>query len=196
MVDSRYATFIAQVEREFGISIPVSPSTDVGGIPDPLRPLYSFSDGLTLPFADIHKMTDLDRTTYPDWICFGSDNYFSYFLCHVSDSPALTSWDHEAHSKIEGVFDTAIEWLSGEYESFIDADTDANIVHITEIPNGISKTAIIGEIKRISDKSSAELLSLLRSGPFAIPDVVRTDAFNVVRALHDLGISCHIECDI
>ncbi len=121
MADSPIATLVAQIEREFGVSIPIAPSTDVTSVPDPLRPLYSFSDGLTLPFANIYKMVDCDRTTYPDWICFGSDNYFSYFLCHVTRSPALTTWDHETHAEIEGVFGTAIDWLTGEYESFIDA---------------------------------------------------------------------------
>ncbi|QDT98039.1 hypothetical protein [Gimesia aquarii] len=195
MVDSPFAMLVAQIEREFGVSIPISPSTDVAIVPDTLRPLYSFSDGLTLPFANIHKMADCNRTTYPDWICFGSDNYFSYFLCHVSQAPALTTWDHEVHTEIEGVFDTAIDWLTDEYESFIDTDTDDNAVRVTEIPDGVSKTAAITEIKPICDKSSSDLLGLFRSGAFVIPNVVRSDAFNVVRALHDLGISCHVECN-
>ena len=73
--------------------------------------------------------------------------------------------------------------------------TNKNIVHVTEVPVGVSKTAAIAEIKRISDKSSSDLLGLFCAGEFAIPDVVRSDAFNVVRALHDLGVSCHVECD-
>ena len=164
MPDSPIAALLAQIEREFGVSIPVSPASDVSAVPTPLQPLYSHSDGLTLPFANIHKIADCDLTTFPNWFCFGSDNYFSYFLCHQTNTPSLTTWDHEAGHDIEAVFDTIVDWLKNEYESFIDADTDDNTVHVTSCPDGASRTAAIAELKKISDKSSSELLGLL-SGP-------------------------------
>ncbi len=163
MPDSSIATLVAQIEREFGISIPISPAPDVSAVPTPLQPLYSYSDGLTLPFANIHQIADFDRTTFPNWICFGSDNYFSYFLCHHSNTPSLTTWDHEAGQDIEGLFDTVFDWLTDEYESFVDTDTDDNTVHVMSVPDGASKTATIAELKRISDRSSSELLGLLRN---------------------------------
>jgi hypothetical protein len=195
MTDSPFATLIAQIEREFGVSIHLSPRTDVASVPEPLRPLYQFSDGLILPFASIHKINDCDRATVPDWTLFGSDNYFSYFLCHASESPALTTWDHEAGHEPAGVFETAIDWLIDEYESYVDADTNENTVHVTDVPDGVSRTAAIAKVKRISDQSSSDLLARLRSGSFVVSNVVRSHAFAVVRELHDLGIACHVECD-
>ena len=190
-----FSMLVRQVERDFGVSIPVSPSTDLAAVPHPLRPLYEFSDGLTLPFATIHKIADWDRTTFPGWIYFGSDHYFSWFLCHESESPALTSWDHEVGHEIEAEFDTAIEWLTEEYETFIEADTGENVVHITAIPESVSKTEAIAEIKRISNKSTSQLLADLRTGDFAVSNVIRSRAFSTVRNLAALGVACHLECD-
>lgn len=195
MTATQFATLVAQIEREFGVSIPVSPLADVSSVPEPLRDLYRFSDGLTLPFASIDRFGDCDRTTYPNWICFGSDRHFSCFLCHVSESPALTTWDHEAGQAIAGVYHCAVDWLTAEYEEFVEADTCENTVHVTEVPDGVSKPAVIAEIKKLSDESSSEILGRLRSRPFAITNVVRSHAFQVVRKLHRYGVSCHVECD-
>lgn len=195
MADSQIAALIARIEREFGVPIPASPASDVSGVPKPLQPLYSYSDGLTLPFANIYRIGDCDHTTFANWVCFGSDNYFSYFLCHESSTPSLTTWDHEAGHEIEAVFDTAADWLADELDSFIDADTEGNTVYVTSIPDGAPSTAVIAELKKISDKSSSDLLGLIRSGRFGVSSVVRSQAFAVVRNLHGLGISCHVECD-
>lgn len=195
MPDSSIVTLVEQIEREFGVSIPISPAHDVSTVPTPLQPLYTYSDGLTLPFANIHKIADFDRATFPNWICFGSDSYFSHFLCHHSNTPSLTTWDHEAGHDIEGVFDTVFEWLTDEYESFVDAATDDNTVHVTSVPDGASRTAAIAELKKISGKSSSELLDLLRPGKFEVVNVVRSQAFATVRDLHRLGISCYVECE-
>lgn len=105
---------------------------------------------------------------------------------HSLCSVALTTWDHEAGHEPEGVFVTAIDWFTDAYESFIDADTSENTVHVTDMSDGVSKTAAVVAIKRISDMSSSELLGQLRSGSFAVTNVVRSEAFALVCRLHDL----------
>ncbi len=190
-----FAEIIEQVERDFGVSIDLSPPVDTSGLPAPLRPLYEYSNGLELPFAFINKATDCTRDTDPGWVNFGFDYYFSYFLCHESNRPAFTTWDHEMDARIEGAWDTALEWLVAEYEEFIALDTNENSLNVTACPATVSKTDVIAELKHVSDKSTPELLGLIRSGRFVIENIVRSDAFRVTRALQDLGVSCHVECD-
>ena len=190
-----FAEIIEQVERDFGESIELSPPADDPGIPEALKPLYAFSNGFELPFAFINKATDCKRDTDPGWVNFGFDFYFSFFLCHESDRPAFTTWDHDSGTEIEGVWETPIEWLVALYDDYIAQDTKENEVHLTDIPESVSKTEAIAELKRISPKSTTELLALLRSGSLVVGDVVRSDAFRAVRALQDLGVSCHVVCD-
>ncbi|MDJ0910892.1 MAG: hypothetical protein QNI99_17055 [Woeseiaceae bacterium] len=196
MSEPSFADVIAQVERDFGIAIERSAPKSLSGIPETLRPLYEFSDGLTLPFGEIYKAADCDRTTDPGWVTFGFDYYFSFFLCHESDRLAFTTWDHDSRTRIEGVYASALEWLIAEYEGYIAADTRENSVHIVQIPCAAAKTSLIAELKRVSEKSTGELLALMRSGSFVVENVIRSDAFHVVRALQGLGVKCHVVCDI
>ena len=196
MPEPSFADVIAQIERDFGISIERSAPKSLSGLPEALLPLYEFSDGLTLPFGEIYKAADCDRTTDPGWVTFGFDYYFSFFLCHESDRLAFTTWDHDSRTRIEGTYASALEWLVAEYDDYVAADTKENSVHVVQIPGAASKTSVIAELKRVSKKSTGELLALVRSGSFVFEDVVRSDAFRVVRALQDLGVECHVVCEI
>lgn len=195
MNDSRMSAILSEIERELGIAIPTSPTPSSSDVPSSLKPLYEFSDGLSLPFANIYPSANFDSESFPGWVCFGFDNYFSYFLCHPSSHPSLTSWDHETGHEIKAVFTTAADWLENEYAQFISTDTPANTIHVSEISDSVSRAKVISEIKQVANKSSADLLLLVQTCNFRIANIVRSQAFSIVRNLHRLGVSCHVECD-
>ena len=196
MPDSSIAGLVARIEQAFGIDVErFAPPGDLDAVPEPLQPLYAFSNGLTLPFANIREAGALVHDIDPEWVTFGEDNYFSFFLCRTSGELALTSWDHESQTPIEGAYGSAAEWLAAEFESFVDADADDNTVHIIAVPDGVSRTAIVAELKTISTRPSSEWLSLLNAPPFRVPGVGRRSAFEAVRALQVLGVECYVRCD-
>ncbi len=195
MSELSIANVIIQIERDFSISIERSAHKSLSGIPEALRPLYEFSDGLELPFGEVYKWDVCNRTRDKGWVTFGFDNYESHFLCHETDQPALTTWDHHLDMEIEGCYASALEWLVAEYEEFIAAGTHENTICVFGVPNTVSKTGVVAELKRVSGLSSTELLALLRSGNFEIKDIVRADACRIVRALQELGVKCHVVCD-
>jgi hypothetical protein len=197
MSDADFSPLIAQIERDLGVNVARSaPIADPSAVPSALRPLYEFSDGLTLPFANIYPASKIDRTVDPNWLCFGADNYFSYFLCHPTDSPAITTWDHESRTAIEAVYESAIQWLTEEYNSYIDSDIDNNSVVVSAIPNGVSKSTLIGMLKPLAEKSSSDWLALIREGSFSIHNVSRLRAITSVRALQGIGLECHVNCQV
>lgn len=196
MSQSAIRDLFAQIELETGASINLTnPSGNVSELPRSLRSLYAVTDGVALPFGDIYPMDSFHTEGFPpDWLCFGADHYFSYYLCHTSSRPSITSWDHESHTEIEPVFDSAYEWLAGAYCDFIESDLRFCRVRVIAIPSSTPKAALLSHLKSLATKTSSEWLNLLRGGSFDIPDVKRLEAIKTVRALQARGVDCYVDC--
>ncbi len=97
-------------------------------MPHPLRELYDFCDGASLPFGDIYPhsaaVAQSKRVPFrPDWFVFGRDRYFNFWLCAFAEDDALwiTAWDHEAGVEIDGaVWATPEEFLIETLEEYLE----------------------------------------------------------------------------
>ncbi len=90
-------------------------------IPAPLGELYKFSNGGQFPFGsifDIEQAKDKSKREPfdPDWFFFGSDNYFTYWICRYTQEGGLwiTTWDHESGNAIEEPVWESLEEFLGE----------------------------------------------------------------------------------
>ena len=89
-------------------------------IPNILRGFYKFSNGGRFPFGcifDIEQAKEKSKRAPfdPDWFFFGSDNYFTYWICRYSQEDGLwiTTWDHESGNDIEqAVWENLEEFLA------------------------------------------------------------------------------------
>jgi hypothetical protein len=185
-----------QIDRETRFSVTLAkPATNLSEIPEPLRPLYAISDGVTLPFGDVYPALAFRTERFPSgWFCFGANHSFSFFLCHRSSSPSITTWDLESGTRIEAVFDTAYDWLVDEYREYIESDLRSCRLCVSEIPAGARKTAVLKHLKPLANKTSSEWLGVMRAGSFTIDDANRLDAITAVRALQQIGVACHVDC--
>ncbi len=78
-------------------------------IPEAVKPIYLFADGIDLPFGRIFPMCEAIEKSgrdpfNPGWFVFGFDNYFTFWLCKKNGSDSdlvFTYWDHESGNSIE-----------------------------------------------------------------------------------------------
>lgn len=98
-------------------------------IPEILRPLYREVSKLITPFGEIDsletafKHSDCEPVYSEHWFCFGSDDYFSFWLCRYTpdiDGLSITYWDHDAGSEIDdAIYMNIVDFLEdmrNEYE--------------------------------------------------------------------------------
>ena len=98
-------------------------------IPEILRPLYREVSKLITPFGEIDSLeTALKHSKnepfYSEgWFCFGSADYFSFWLCRYDpdeDGLSITYWDHDAGSEIDdAIYMNIVDFLEdmrNEYE--------------------------------------------------------------------------------
>jgi hypothetical protein len=196
MSESAIRDVFAQIERETDVSITLAkPADNLSDVPEPLRPLYAISDGVALPFGDLYPVAGFRTEGFPrGWVCFGADHYFSFFLCHKSSSPSVTTWDHESGTEIEAIFDGAYDWLVDQYREYIESDLRSCRLHIAQMPAAVQKATVLKHLKPLTNKTSSEWLALMRVGTFSIDDVNRLDAITAVRALQQVGVACHVDC--
>ena len=108
-----------------------SPAKQIGNnVPEPIKDVYMYSNGLELPFGQIFNLSraSVESTRKPfnsKWYVFGKDNYFTFWLCALKpDNEGLwiTSWDHESGLAIDDelVWKDLVEFLEDELEEFIE----------------------------------------------------------------------------
>lgn len=98
-------------------------------IPEVLRPLYREVSKLSMPFGEIDcletalKNSKAEPFLSEQWFCFGSDDYFSFWLCRYTpdeDGFSITYWDHDSGSEIDdAIYMNIIDFLEdmrNEYE--------------------------------------------------------------------------------
>lgn len=97
-------------------------------VPIALLPLYKLSSSIQLPFGEIYTIEESIKRSKrkpfnPEWFVFGTDRYFSFWLCAYNQDEeglSFTYWDHESGNSIgTAVWPDIIsflEELEDEYE--------------------------------------------------------------------------------
>lgn len=103
---------------------------EIKGLPAPLREFYRHYDGADLPFGHIFSLDDtlhdpIARQAFGDeWVQFGCDEYFTFWLCRPSadgEGLWLVPWDHDSETDIEAVYadlPAFLYALAEEYDGF------------------------------------------------------------------------------
>jgi hypothetical protein len=94
------------------IEPPASNDKKITLLPDALRQLYQLIGHAEFPFGRVYSLDKAlemsERLPFkPNWLAFGQDNYFSFWLRAVekeSNGLCITSWDHESRTDIEAAF--------------------------------------------------------------------------------------------
>lgn len=189
---------VRQIARELGdaplLFPPVESATN---LPAPLLPLYTFSDGIELPFLRFARTDEIHELTHhhifgEHWIWFGEDFGFTDYLCRFNTPAAdqeIASWDRESDTPIEGTHASVLELLQDEYSRFVDNDMNVADLHLTEIPDIANSMRIVRAIRSLHSESGVGLSADLRSLPMVLESVPSDLAIAAVRAIHEAGAS-------
>ena len=104
-------------------------------IPEELRYFLNKYENIELPFGIIFDFDTMQEISQKppfnnEWLVFGRDKYFSFWLCKVNAKKGeniYTAWDHEKEGTVgEAAYSSLIEFLSDcekDYDDFEDTVT-------------------------------------------------------------------------
>lgn len=188
---------LRQIEMDLGLMIARNPPVaDLESLPEALRPIYAISDGLELPCGQVYRANQMSSRGFsPEWICFGFDGYFSYYLCRVEPlgGLSLATWDHELGLTLEPFHATAADWLAAEYNDFIKGGGNVATIAIRAVPDSLDIVPLAKEVTRAWDLSIASLVNALRHPPGQLQSLEAETALAVVRRLRQAGIDCVLQ---
>ena len=192
---------LRQVAAELGVEIALRPPpTDLSLLPPAIHDLYSISDGLALPFAELHPAAQLQLTAASPrpgrgWVEFGWDGYFTHYL--VASNPLqiqpIAAFDPEVEERPEGMYASVRELLEEEYADYVESDLHLADLHVVSVPQTVPLPQAAAALKRAASLKSSEILARLRAAPFVLPGVNASIAISVVRALHALGVTANLK---
>lgn len=182
--------FISKVNIELDCDVKTnSPFKDSKKLLLPLQEFYSFSNGLSLPFITIDPAEKIDTGFIDGWLMFGRDHYFSYCLCKNN---GIDLWDHDSGLEPEIAYSDVLELMEAAYiENVEDSDMESEL-YIKNIPNNINNSHLVTNLKKISNKSSSELLLQLKKCPITFP-CIRKEGIIILRELQSCGIICNLK---
>jgi hypothetical protein len=193
MLESELKALLERIELETGERVVIAPPTHTTGrIPVPLQSFYAACDGLEFSFLVLDPAAKLNWDKVNGWCLFGRDRLFSYCLCSDSEEPPFDLWDHDSGNEPSGAFETVAELIEEKYSDILDNDEPA-VLKITRIPDGISLAKVVAIVKNISGTlGTGDLLGQLKEGHLNLPIEIRRDGMAAVRAMHGLGVECHL----
>jgi hypothetical protein len=191
---------LKQVAAELGVEIALRPPpVDLSSLPPAIHDLYSITDGLELPFAELLPAAQLQLRASPrpgrGWVEFGWDGYFTHYL--VGSNPMqiqpIAAFDPEVEDRPEGRYDSVRQLLEEEYAEYVGSELHLADLHVMNVPRTAPLPQVTIAIKRAAPLKSSEILARLRAAPFVVPGVNAPTAISVVRALHALGVSANLK---
>jgi len=199
-VPEQIVHFVRQIARELGDAPLLFPPVEsAANLPATLRPLYTFSDGIELPFLRFARTDEIHELTHhhifgEHWIWFGEDFGFTDYLCRF-DTPGngqpIASWDRESDTPIEGTHGSVLELLQEEYSRYVENDLNVADLHLTEIPDIANSMQIVRAIRSLKAQTGAGLSADLRSLPLILEAVPSDLAIAAVRTIHEAGaVAC------
>ena len=121
---SRLAEYIEGLRKEYGDLIITKESNYDDSmllkVPEQLREFYREYESLETPFGIISSIeigiSDSEAEPFKSegWFSFGSDGYFSFWLCSYTPDKygnCITSWDHDVDDEIEAMDNNIIDFL-------------------------------------------------------------------------------------
>jgi hypothetical protein len=164
-------------------------------LPAPLREIYEMTDGLQLPFAELHTTAEIRASAAEPWLEFGYDGNVTHYLIATDGTtvPPIAAYDPETNDAPEGAYASVLELLEDEYSRYVDNDQHSGDLHVTSIPADTALPGVVQELKHVASMPSGELLKLVRTVPFIIDAVHAATAIGVVRRLHALGVVASLQ---
>ena len=128
--------FIEKMKEKYGDEVVVkervAQTDDLDKIPLPLREFYTLYESAQFPFGEIDdtktaiKHSEMAEPFKSEgWFCFGSDGYFSFWLCrYVPDEEGLwiVDWDHDIQDEIECVYAQLVDFLEDMEKRYTESD--------------------------------------------------------------------------
>ena len=188
-----------QVAAELGVEIALRPPPpNLSDLPPAIHDLYSITDGLALPFAELLPAAQLHLASSRlgrGWVEFGWDGYFTHYL--VASNPMqiqpIAAFDPEVEDRPEGMYASVRQLLEEEYADYVGSDLHLADLHVVSVPQTAPLPQVATALKRAASLKSSEILARLRAAPFVVAGVNASTAISVVRALHALGVSANLK---
>jgi hypothetical protein len=192
---------LKQVAAELGVEIALRPPPEnVSSLPPAIHDLYSITDGLALPFAELLPAAQLQLTAASPrsgrgWVEFGWDGYFTHYLVasNPMQIPPIAAFDPEVEDRPEGVYASVQQLLEEEYAEYVGSELHLADLHVVNVPEAAPLPQVTIAIKRAASLKSSEILARLRTAPLVVPGVNAATAISVVRALHALGVTANLK---
>ena len=193
--------FLKQVAAELGSEILLRPPADnIAGLPAAVHDLYSVTDGVELPFAELQpssqlRLRDAASPFGAGWVEFGFDRYFTHYLVRTNpkEVPPIAAFDPEVDELPEGAYTSVLHLLEEEYSQYVENDLHVADLHVVSIPEGNRLPQVVAVLKRAGTRTSSELLARLRTAPFVLSAVNSATAIEIVRTLQSLGVSARLK---
>lgn len=197
-VPEQIVHLVRRIARELGDAPLLFPPVESArNLPAPLLPLYTFSDGLELPFLRFARTDEIHELTHhhlfgEHWLWFGEDFGFTDYLCQFAmpgTAAPIASWDREGDMPIEGNHDGVLHLLHAEYSRFVENEMHVADLHLTEIPDTANSMTIVRALRSLQSQAGAGFSAELRDLPFVVDSVQSDLAIAAVRAIHEAGAS-------
>lgn len=194
---------LREVGRDLGRELQLQPpcSAVSPDLPRPLREFYCACDGGDIGFGTLYSQRQLEKTAAgfaPNWVPFGWDNRFSFWLC-ARNAPSglwLTTWDHESRTEIGGATSAGlVAFLREEYERRLSGRSPENSALVLASVPPTARAAAISELKILCDLGTATALERLRSLPVELPVRNVLEARAALVRLRDRGVEGHLLLD-
>ena len=158
-----------------------------------LNEFYSQTNGIELPFLEIYPSDKIDQKTVPGWHRVGFDGYFSFVLVskNQTDTP-IDLWDHDVGEAPEGCYRTIEELIEEKYSDFLEKEKESRLT-IISIPEETKKTKVLLTIKKFTNLTNQELLSMLSSTPFSVVTTSLEESVNLKKKLKEINIKSKLE---
>ncbi len=192
---------VRQIARELGDAPLLFPPVNSATIlPEPLLPLYTFSDGIELPFLRMARTDEIHELTHhhlfgEHWIWFGEDFGNTDYLCRFDapgTGPAVASWDRESDLPIEGTHESVLELLRDEYSRFVENDMHVADLHVTDVPREAASMQVVRALRSLYYQATAGLSADLRDLPLVLESVPCDVAIQAVRSILDAGATASL----
>lgn len=197
--------FLAEIHQTLGqiIDLPSPSETSLNDLPERLAPLYQVCNGVQLPIGQIWSVDQIlahppAAPITPDWVAFGRDRYFSYWLCHRVGVGQLhfTAWDHESRiNTINPCYPSLVSMLrailSDRMANYASVHDEATIL-ITSLPDSVEISDLAEEIAEYWDDRPSHIITELphpatiAKGLEALPYEATCDPATVFDRIQDL----------
>lgn len=193
---------VDQIYRETRLVVEITPQTnDLRLLPLGMRSFYAFSDGLSIPFANIYPIhyfkEHLITDTYPVWFELGDDGSLGGYFCGLLSAEDCYFFSADIASKIcdlpksEPQFPDLQSLVIDAYRSFNEAAIMMSALTIESFPTPEIYQRACQFFEGIEWYPKTDPRQLLAHFPARVI-VSPKDAFGFVRHFQPQGVDCFV----